>query len=50
MSKFEEQTLRTAIKNFEFKNGRPITRSMLTWWAFIDEKQEIPALSTNFDI
>jgi hypothetical protein len=48
--KFDEHTLRTAINNFEFKNGRPITRSMLTWWAFIDDKQKIPTLSTNFDI
>ncbi len=48
--KFNEHTLRTAIKNFEFKNGRPITRSMLTWWAFIEDKQEIPTLNINFDI
>jgi uncharacterized protein with ParB-like and HNH nuclease domain len=48
--KFEESTLRTAINNFEFKNGRPITRSMLTWWAFNNNNQEIPALNLNFDI
>ena len=48
--KFEESTLRTAIKNFEFKNGRPITRSMLTWWAFNNDNQFIPTLNTNFDI
>ena len=48
--KFEENTLRTAINNFEFKNGRPITRSMLTWWAFNDDNQSIPTLNTNFDI
>jgi uncharacterized protein with ParB-like and HNH nuclease domain len=48
--KFDENTLRTAINNFEFKNGRPITRSMLTWWAFKNDKQEIPNLNTNFDI
>jgi uncharacterized protein with ParB-like and HNH nuclease domain len=48
--KFDEHTLRTAINNFEFKNGRPITRSMLTWWAFKGDKQEIPTLNTNFDI
>jgi uncharacterized protein with ParB-like and HNH nuclease domain len=48
--KFNEHTLRTAINNFEFKNGRPITRSILTWWAFIDDTQEIPSLTTNFDI
>ena len=48
--KFEEHTLRTALNNFEFKNGRPITRSMLTWWAFKIDHQEIPTLSTIFDI
>jgi uncharacterized protein with ParB-like and HNH nuclease domain len=48
--KFEENNLKTTINNFEFKNGRPITRSMLTWWAFINENQTTPALSTNFDI
>ncbi len=48
--KFDEHTLRTAMNNFEFKNGRPITRSMLTWWAFKDDQQEIPFLNTNFDI
>ena len=48
--KFEEHTLKTAINNFEFKNGRPITRSMLTWWAFINDNQSIPTLNTNFDI
>lgn len=48
--KFEENTLRSAINNFEFKNGRPITRSMLTWWAFNNDNQFIPTLNTNFDI
>lgn len=48
--KFDENTLRTTIKNFEFNNLRPITRSMLTWWAFKDENQEIPKININFDI
>lgn len=48
--KFEENTLKTAINNFDFKNSRPITRSMLTWWAFISDNQTIPTLNTNFDI
>lgn len=48
--KFDENSLRTAINNFEFKNGRPITRSMLTWWAFNNDNQKIPTLNTNFDI
>jgi uncharacterized protein with ParB-like and HNH nuclease domain len=48
--KFEENNLKIAINSFEFKNGRPITRSMLTWWAFINENQTTPTLGTNFDI
>jgi len=48
--KFEENSLKTAINNFEFKNGRPITRSILTWWAFNNDNQIIPTLNTNFDI
>lgn len=48
--KFDENTLETAIKNFEFKNSRPITKSMLIWWAFTDEIQSLPLLSTSFEI
>jgi uncharacterized protein with ParB-like and HNH nuclease domain len=48
--KFDENTLEIAIKNFEFKNGRPITKSMLTWWAFTDETQSLPLLNTFFEI
>jgi uncharacterized protein with ParB-like and HNH nuclease domain len=48
--KFDENTFKTAINNFEFKNGRPITRSMLTWWAFNSELQSLPNLNTAFDI
>lgn len=48
--KFDENSLKTAINNFEFKNGRPITRSILTWWAFNNDSQIIPSFNTNFDI
>lgn len=49
--KFDENTLRTTINNFEFNNLRPITRSMLTWWAFKDENQKIiPKINISFDI
>jgi uncharacterized protein with ParB-like and HNH nuclease domain len=48
--KFDEHTLRIAINNFEFKNGRPITRSMLTWWGFRNDNQQIPSLDGYFDI
>lgn len=48
--KFDENTIITAISNFEFKNGRPITRSMLTWWALNYSNQPIPLPNVNFDI
>ena len=48
--KFDENTLETTMKNFEFKNGRPITKSMLTWWAFTDNEQALPLLNTTFAI
>jgi len=48
--KFDENTLSTTIKNFEFKNGKPITKSMLAWWAFNNKDQSLPQLSTSFEI
>ncbi len=48
--KFDENSLLTAINNFEFKNSRPITKSMLTWYAFTDESQSLPLFSTTFEI
>ncbi len=48
--KFDENTLTTAINNFEFKNGRPITKSMLSWWVFYNENQSLPSLSETFEI
>jgi uncharacterized protein with ParB-like and HNH nuclease domain len=48
--RFDEALLTSAIHNFEFKNARPITRSMLTWWAFSHDDQPLPQLNTIFDI
>ncbi len=48
--KFDEAKLITAIENFDFKNGRPITKSLLTWWAFTNKNQELPLNRTNFQI
>lgn len=46
--KFDESNLSIIINNFEFSNGRPITKSMLAWWAFTNKKQPLPALKTSF--
>ncbi len=48
--KFDEVKLKTAIENFEFKNGRPITKSMLAWWAFTNKSQVLPSNKTTFQI
>lgn len=48
--KFDEKTVRTAIDNFYFYNRRPITKSMLAWWALHNQKQKCPDLDTVFDI
>ncbi len=48
--KFETSSVKTAFLNFSFNNGRPITKSMLAWWAFIDDSQELLSLETVFEI
>jgi len=48
--KFDKSLLMTILKNYEFSNRRPITRSMLTWWAYQNEKQELLSLDTVLEI
>ena len=49
-NKFEPETVKSMIKNYVFTNNRPITKSMITWWAFNDEKQVLLSLETIFEI
>ena len=48
--KFEEERVRRFFDNYSFTNQRPITKAMLTWWAFVDEKQPLLSLETVFEI
>ena len=48
--RFDVDSLRTAFYNFNFNNSRPITKSILAWWALLDEKQDLPPLETVFEI
>ena len=48
--RFDLTTLKNIIDNFNFFNGRPITKSMLAWWAFQNDRQPMLSLETNFDI
>lgn len=48
--KFTKQSIKVSLENYSFNNGRPITKSMLAWWAFTNPKQTLPALETIFEI
>ncbi len=48
--KFEPDLLKSKFNNYDFTNGRPITKSILTWWAFNDEKQPLLSIETVFEI
>ncbi len=48
--KFDPRVLRSEIDNIEFTNSRPLTKSMLAWWAFNDDSQSLLSLETSFDI
>ncbi len=39
--RFNRDEIRTALMNYSFTNGRPITKSMLAWWAFENAKQTL---------
>ena len=36
--------------NYDFTNNRPITKSILAWWALNYENQNLPSLETTFEI
>lgn len=47
---FDEQSTRSFFESFKFTNQRTVTRSILTWYAFTFEKQNLPLLSEQFQI
>ena len=48
--KFEADKVQSMFANFTFNNSRPITKSMLAWWAFQDDDQELFPLETVLEI
>ena len=48
--KFAADTVRSMFDNFSFNNGRPITKAMITWWAYQDGNQPLQSLETVFEI
>ena len=48
--RFDIQQLENLIRNYTFSNIRPLTKSMLAWWAFNDENQNVIDLDKSFQI
>lgn len=48
--KFPEEQTRNQLGNYNFYNGRPITKSILVWWALNNPQQPLPSLETVFEI
>lgn len=48
--RFDVDAVRNVIENYVFTNGRPITKSILAWWAYNDEEQQIIPLDATLEI
>ena len=48
--KFNRSNILSMFHNYGFYNGRPVTKSMLAWWAFNNEKQPFFSIDTKLDI
>ena len=48
--KFDADALERIFANYNFYNCRPITKSMLAWWAFHDDCQTLLSIETVYEI
>lgn len=48
--KYKREELEKVFNDYIFNNQRPITRSMLTWWAFMNPEQKLLNTEIKFDI
>lgn len=48
--RFDVAKVQNMFSNFSFNNARPITKSMVAWWAFHDNDQELISLETILEI
>ncbi len=47
---FDIDNVRNIMSSYVFTNGRPITKSILAWWAYTEASQELISLDTNLEI
>ena len=48
--RFDSKDLRNMLNSFMFSGNRPITRSMLVWWAFNNDHQELFTQGTKLEV
>ena len=48
--RFDRDAISANLRAYRFTNQRPVTKSMLTWWAFSDPEQELLAPGTVLQI
>ena len=48
--RFERADIAERFRSYVFTNGRPVTKSMLTWWAYSDDSQPLMSLETALEI
>lgn len=48
--RFNREKVLNAFMGFNFSNVRPVTKSVLAWWAYQDSAQELLSLETVFEI
>lgn len=48
--KFQRDDIRKRFEAYSFANGRPITKSMLAWWALSNDEQPLLELSDVYEI
>lgn len=48
--RFDRAGIAERFRSYVFTNGRPVTKSMLTWWAYADPDQPLMGLDTTLEI
>lgn len=47
---FDAAKVKSMFSNFSFNNARPITKAMITWWAYQSDEQQLMPLETVLEI
>jgi hypothetical protein len=48
--KFNAAQARSFMENYKFTNGRPVTRSLITWYAFTFDNQQLLDINESFQL